>query len=101
MTFNDPLFDVSDKSIVVVGACGGLGRAMTRSLAERGARLMLGDLDGDAAREMAKEHAAGWATVDITDEADTAALMRTAVERNGDIDALVNASGVFAIGYMV
>lgn len=98
MTFNDPLFDVSGKSIVVVGACGGLGRAMTRSLAERGARLMLADLDADAAEEMAEEHAAGWETVDITDEADTAELMRAAVDRHGGIDALINASGVFAVG---
>ena len=40
---SDPLFDVSGKSIVIAGACGGLGRAIARMLGERGARLTLVD----------------------------------------------------------
>ena len=41
----DPLFDIADRTIIVVGAAGGLGSAITDMLAERGARLFLADTD--------------------------------------------------------
>ena len=42
----DPLFDVNDKSVVLTGACGLIGRTLAVALAQRGARLVLADLDG-------------------------------------------------------
>lgn len=100
MTSSDPLFDVSGKSIVVVGASGGLGRAMTKALADRGARLMLADLDAPALEALAEELAATvhWQTVDITDELATSALMQAAVDAYGGIDILINATGAFVVG---
>jgi NAD(P)-dependent dehydrogenase (short-subunit alcohol dehydrogenase family) len=45
---HDPLFDVSDRVIVVTGGLGQLGRQFTRTLLERGARVAVFDLYADA-----------------------------------------------------
>ncbi|MFY0612438.1 MAG: SDR family oxidoreductase [Hyphomicrobiaceae bacterium] len=99
MTASDPLFDVSGKSIVVVGACGGLGRAMTAALAKRGARLMLADIDEHGLQSLAEDVSATapWQTVDITDEKAASSLMQDTVDAFGRIDALINATGVFNV----
>lgn len=100
MTAADPYFDVSGKSIVIAGACGGLGRAMARCLAERGARLVLADMDAAALRELAAEFPSDvrQQTVDVTDEQATSALIETACDAHDGIDALINATGAFAVG---
>mgnify|MGYP001811734083 FL=1 len=100
MTPSDPLFDVAGQSIVVVGAAGGLGSAMARSLAYRGARLMLSDLDAGALDALAHDIAGDvrWQIADITDETATAGLMQAAADAFGGIDVLINATGIFTVG---
>ena len=38
---------LAGRTAIVTGACGGIGSAVTRCVAEAGARLCLTDLDGD------------------------------------------------------
>ena len=105
---SDPHFDVSGKSIVLAGACGGLGRAMARCLAARGARLTLADRDATALPGLAAELAAelggelgGGALhhqVDVTDETATHGVVDAACQAHGGVDALINATGAFAVG---
>lgn len=91
---SDPLFDVAHRTVLLAGAAGGLGVALAEALAERGARLVLADLDHNGAAALAARlpgagHRA--MALDIADEASCAA----AVAAGGDLDALVNCVGVF------
>jgi 3-oxoacyl-[acyl-carrier protein] reductase len=86
------------KTALVLGAGGGLGAAIARGLASEGARVAVGDIDGDAAQRTASEiSAAGaralalpWdlADLDIVDA--QVALIEKAL---GQVDILVNNTG--------
>jgi short-subunit dehydrogenase len=87
---------LSGQSVLVVGATGGLGRALTRHLDQQGAQLTL------HGRDPGRLHALGLDAAMVTGdlrEADTAAQAVTAVvAAHGRLDGLVVASGVVAFG---
>jgi NAD(P)-dependent dehydrogenase (short-subunit alcohol dehydrogenase family) len=81
------------KVAVVAGGAGGIGTATSLRLGEEGVSVVVGDLNGAAAREVARQiiDAGGRAVgvpVDISDEDAVAALMTHAVENFGGIDFL-------------
>ncbi len=81
---------------VVTGAGQGIGAAIARALAARGAAVVVADLDGARARQVAGDlgpDAVGVAC-DVTDEAAVAALTGTATERFGRLDVFVNNAGI-------
>lgn len=85
--------------VVVVGATGGIGSALARQLAPLGANLVLAARSEPALAALAAELADGdrhsvlTVPTDITDPAQSEALMQKAIARFGRIDALVNAAG--------
>ncbi|ROO83506.1 2-hydroxycyclohexane-1-carbonyl-CoA dehydrogenase [Actinocorallia herbida] len=89
MTF--PGLDLPGRTALVTGGAGGIGRAICRDLAALGARVLIADLDADAAASFAKElpDAAGLA-VDLADPASIDAL----AERAGPVDVLVHNAGI-------
>ncbi|MFW0787503.1 SDR family oxidoreductase [Gordonia sp. CPCC 206044] len=83
---------------IVTGAGQGIGRAHALALAADGAKVVVNDFDGDAARAVAAEIvAAGGAAVagvaDVADWDGGAALIDTAVTEFGGLDILVNNAG--------
>ena len=46
---------VQDRVVIVTGGAGGIGRAACRAIADEGAKLVVADLDEDAARAVADE----------------------------------------------
>jgi ribitol 2-dehydrogenase len=91
---------LQDQVAVVTGASSGIGLAIARELAARGARLVLG------ARSQAKldEAVAGLGEAaiavrtDVTDTDGVEALIETAIERHGRIDILIANAGVYSGG---
>ena len=84
---------LTDKVAVVAGGAGGIGTASSVRLAEEGAAVVVGDLDGDAARAVATRiNDAGGRAVDvafdIADETSVAALIGAALETYGGLDLL-------------
>jgi short-subunit dehydrogenase len=79
--------DLDGKTVLVTGASGGLGRAIARSLHERGARLVITGRREDALEELRAELGDGVSTLpaDLADTASAAAL----AEGAGDVDVLV------------
>ena len=89
------------KVAIVTGAGGGIGRAYARGLAEAGASVVLADIALDAAEDAASAIAAdGYNAmavgVDVTDEASVETMARTAAERFGSVDILVNNAALMA-----
>jgi NAD(P)-dependent dehydrogenase (short-subunit alcohol dehydrogenase family) len=81
---------------IVTGAAGGIGQATSKALAREGARLVLVDRDGDAARGLA-EHLPTEAVAvraDVTRPDDVEAYVRTATERLGGLDLVFNNAGI-------
>ena len=82
----------------MAGGAGGVGSASSIRLAEEGAAVVVGDLDGSAANTVAAEITrrggkASAQTVDISDEESVQAFIASAVELHGGIDIVhVNAA---------
>lgn len=91
------------KRAIVTGAGSGIGRAIVLRFAEEGARVVISDLDGDAAASVASE--TGGANVeivvrrtDVTDSSEVEALVETAVEEWDGLDVMVNNAGIGVAG---
>jgi len=93
---NVSLFD--DQVVVVTGGGRGIGAAYARMFAARGARVVVNDLDGDAAREIAA--AVGGIAVpgDASTEDGVALLIGTARELAGPIDVYCANAGLARAG---
>jgi decaprenylphospho-beta-D-erythro-pentofuranosid-2-ulose 2-reductase len=89
-------------NVVVLGATRGMGRALARRFAERGARIvLLGRDDVDLARSAADlmtrgSHYAGQAHCDLEQPATFAAALDEATRLLGRIDTVVVTAGLFA-----
>ncbi|MCH8222408.1 MAG: SDR family oxidoreductase [Chloroflexi bacterium] len=84
---------------VVTGAGRGIGAGIARVLAERGAAVVVTDIDEDAARSTAEDIvrnggvAAGFRT-DVTDRKSLAGMADSVIEKHGKIDICVPNAGV-------
>ncbi|MBC7559731.1 MAG: SDR family oxidoreductase [Dermatophilaceae bacterium] len=85
--------------MAVVGATGGLGWAISRELARRGARLVLTGRDPAALRERSEElPGSASAVLDLHDPDAGDRLVAAATAAFGRLDVLVNAAGIVAFG---
>jgi NAD(P)-dependent dehydrogenase (short-subunit alcohol dehydrogenase family) len=90
---------VQDKSALVTGGASGIGRSTALVFAREGARVLVCDVDDANGEAVAKEivGAGGEARflhVDVTQEADIEAMVRSAVDAFGRLDCAVNNAGI-------
>lgn len=88
---------------LVTGAAGGIGAAVVRALAERGAAVAAVDRDTVELKERAEKMAADGLRVeafpaDVTDGAQVQAAVDRVERTLGPVDFLVNAAGVLRLG---
>jgi len=92
--------NLNDKVAVVTGAAQGIGRAIAETLAQRGAHVVVADLQVEKAEATAKEIAADTGRraiavqVDVADNASAKAMIDRAIAEFGRIDILVNNAGI-------
>lgn len=86
--------DTGDPVAVVTGAGRGIGAAIARRLSADGYRVVVADLDADAAARVAAEIDGTAAQLDVTDKVAAIAL----AESLPRVDALVNNAGIFPPG---
>src|SRR4051794_32617765 len=94
------LIPISGRVVAITGAARGLGLASAKELASRGARVAIGDLDGDLARVEAAAlpgpgpHFGG--RVDVTDPESFEAFLDQAGEL-GPLDVIINNAGIMPV----
>jgi NAD(P)-dependent dehydrogenase (short-subunit alcohol dehydrogenase family) len=88
------------KVCLITGAGSGIGQASARLFAREGARVVVADIDLDAARETAAGigDAAVAERVDVASPRDTADLAERVVKQFGRIDVLFNNAGIAGVG---
>src|SRR5213080_3834197 len=91
---------VSGRVVAVTGGARGIGHATATLLARRGARVAIGDLDGELAAQVGAELGGDsfGVGVDVTDNAAFAAFLDGAEHRLGPLEVLVNNAGIMSAG---
>lgn len=88
--------EIQDRSIVVVGASGGLGAPLAALLATSGARLTLVGRDESRLRAVGVDGEV--VAVDVRKSASAQAIVDAARRAYGGIDGIVNVAGAVAFG---
>lgn len=91
------------KTAFITGSGAGIGKAAALLFAQEGARIVVADINSDAARAVAQQiqDAGGQALpvrLDVTDESSVVAAVAQAVERFGRVDVLYNNAGASSVG---
>jgi meso-butanediol dehydrogenase/(S,S)-butanediol dehydrogenase/diacetyl reductase len=92
-----------DKTVVITGACRGIGAGIAERFAQEGAHLVMASNDLARVTQTAERLAAEYSVsvlplaVDVTDEADIERLYRLGFERFGSIDVSVQNAGIITI----
>lgn len=91
--------DLTERVVVITGGGGGIGSAMARRCAQRGARVVLVDIRPDAAAEVAASLPGGAErhsvqVGDLTVRADVERILSHIAADHGRIDVLVNNAGM-------
>src|SRR5215469_15053116 len=85
---------LKDKVAIVTGGASGFGEGIVRRFAQEGARVVIADLNGDAAEALARETDGLAVRADISCGADVRMLAEAAARKFGEIDILVNNAGI-------
>jgi 2-hydroxycyclohexanecarboxyl-CoA dehydrogenase len=98
------VFDLAGRTALVTGAGQGIGAGVALALAERGAAVVVNDLDTDRAASVAGDinRSGGRAVAveaDVSDPVAVADMVRQSVAELGTIDILVNNAGLPATGF--
>ena len=91
--------EVQDRNILIAGASGGIGRAVTELLASQGAKVWIADLDHDAALEIEESltsggHDARACSLNGTSEDSWKAVASRVRHEDGLLHGLVNCIGI-------
>ncbi len=94
------LINLSGKAAIVTGGAKGIGQGIAARLAEAGAKVLVADMDSDAAHQTAEAMTAkGWTAgayvLDVSNEEQVAAMIAHCRDEFGSLDILVNNAGIY------
>lgn len=92
--------ELNGVSAIVTGGASGLGEAAARLLAQRGAKVVVADLNEDLGAAVAKEIGGAFAKTDVSDEAQVQAAV-DAASAMGPLRVLINCAGLGSAGRTV
>ena len=88
---------LENKTVLVTGAAGDIGRAITRRFVNEGARVMQADLSESPMQQTVQdlgEASCDYCILDVTSEEQTIAAVARTVERFGGLDVFIANAGV-------
>jgi 3-oxoacyl-[acyl-carrier protein] reductase len=85
---------LENKIAIVTGAASGFGRGIARRFAAEGAKVVVADIDAAGGEALAQEIGGRFALADVSNDAQVAAMVQTAIGAFGGLDILVNNAGV-------
>jgi NAD(P)-dependent dehydrogenase (short-subunit alcohol dehydrogenase family) len=100
---NDPLFDLDGRVILVAGGAGGLGAPIAAALVQRGAKVLIADIDAERAEKIAGELATAHkadvraCALDVVSTQSCSAAIDLAGSAWGRLDGLLNATGIYRV----
>jgi len=92
------------RAALVTGGAHGLGEAICRRLVQEGARVVVADVNGELADQVAAEitgssgYRAVGCRVDVTDESQVQGMVEKAIHELGRLDILVSNAGILLSG---
>ncbi len=91
---------LNGKVVGITGGARGIGRATAAALLAQGARVAIGDLDGELTRRVAGELGAGvlGLSLDVTDRESFSGFLDRVERELGPLDVLVNNAGIAPTG---
>lgn len=91
------------QAVLITGATGGIGKAISEAFAKEGAILLLTDIDErslqDFSNEISKLTKVFWHKMDVTKETEVKKAVDWFLEKINSIDVLVNNAGVSTMNY--
>lgn len=91
--------DFIDQVVVVTGAGNGIGRGVAKAYSEKGAKVIIADVDGEAGQKLEKEltekgRQALFVETDVRKPEEITRLMKQTTAQFGQINILINNAGV-------
>ncbi|WP_336157104.1 SDR family NAD(P)-dependent oxidoreductase [Amycolatopsis sp. VC5-11] len=93
-----PKIDLDGASVAITGGGAGIGRAVAKLFASKGARVAIGDLNQTAAEETAELVGGTAHHLDVADRDSFASFVAAAEKANGPLHVLVNNAGLMPNG---
>jgi NAD(P)-dependent dehydrogenase (short-subunit alcohol dehydrogenase family) len=92
--------DISGRVVAITGAARGIGLATAKALRAKGAKVAIGDVDGDTAINAAASLGSDVlaASLDVTDPSSFRDFLALTERELGPIDVLINNAGIMPIG---
>lgn len=98
------MLEIKDNVAVITGGASGIGLALAKEWVKQGGKVVIGDYNdavfADVAKELGESNCA-CVKVNVSQEADTEKLAKTAIEKFGKINLVAPCAGVIADGMMV
>src|SRR3954454_3951965 len=85
---------IEGSGAIVVGGASGLGEATARALAERGASVVVADVNDEKGQALAEEIGADFAHADVTNAGEVEAAVAKAAEADGGLRISIHCAGV-------
>ncbi|MCC5814903.1 MAG: SDR family NAD(P)-dependent oxidoreductase, partial [Leptospira sp.] len=97
---------LKDKTVVVTGSAGGLGKSMAERFAKQGAKVVLSDIQNDKLQETVEEFKKqGFTAIgiqaNVAKEEDAERLMQSALKEMGSLDVAILNAGILRDGLLI
>ncbi|MEM6619922.1 MAG: glucose 1-dehydrogenase [Pseudomonadota bacterium] len=86
--------DLNGKRAIVTGGASGFGLGIVDAFLAAGARVLVADINGDGAADIAASRGAAACRVDVAVDASVAAMVESARKMLGGVDIVVNNAGI-------